>query len=212
LILPTGRGEERTMNYCGVTATTVRQIRWDTRNRNEESPLCTRGKKRPWKYEQNIIADDCYLCVVNITVTDFYVEKKVVPACNKLLPITREKINFPWNEQSLRRYTTKIGFRWRKCQSKRIISVERPSIVEWHYRYLVKLNELWSEGRSIFYIDEMWTDSNLTFKKCSQTDEVTGVLADGNVKKRVIGFHADSENGFVTCAQLMYKAESVVSD
>jgi hypothetical protein len=33
------------------------------------------------------------LCVIKRTVTDFYVEKKVVPACKKLLPVIRERKN-----------------------------------------------------------------------------------------------------------------------
>jgi hypothetical protein len=37
--------------------------------------------------------------------------------------------------------------------------------------YLVKLNELHSEGWKIFYVDKMWIDSNLKFKKCWHTDE-----------------------------------------
>jgi hypothetical protein len=28
--------------------------------------------------------------------TDFYVENKIVPTCNKFIPITREKIQSPW--------------------------------------------------------------------------------------------------------------------
>jgi hypothetical protein len=48
------------------------------------------------------------LCVIKRTVTDFYVEKKVVPACKKLLPVIREK-KIPWEEQYLRRVLQKIG-------------------------------------------------------------------------------------------------------
>jgi transposase len=54
--------------------------------------------------------------MVKSTVKDLYVEKKTVPTCKKLLPAIREKVNVPWEEQSLRRLLHKIGFRWRKCQ------------------------------------------------------------------------------------------------
>jgi hypothetical protein len=50
-------------------------------------------------------------------------------------------------------------------------------------------------------------DSNLTFKKCWQTDEVKGVLADGSAKNRPTVVHAGSEDGFITGAQLMYSTK-----
>jgi hypothetical protein len=34
MILPTSHTDERTVNYCGVLAATVRQIRWESRERN----------------------------------------------------------------------------------------------------------------------------------------------------------------------------------
>jgi hypothetical protein len=69
------------------------------------------------------------LYVIKRTVIDFNVEKKVVPKYKKLFPVIKEKINFPWEEQSLRRVLQKIGFKRRKYQSKRIVLAEKPSIV-----------------------------------------------------------------------------------
>jgi hypothetical protein len=79
-----------------VSVSTVKQIRRDSRESNEGSPLCTPGKNRPRETHRNVIIDDFDLCVVKRTVIDFYVENKVVPPCKKLLPVTREKINFSW--------------------------------------------------------------------------------------------------------------------
>ncbi|KAF8778855.1 Protein NYNRIN like protein [Argiope bruennichi] len=45
-------------------------------------------------------------------------------------------------------------------------------------------------GRPIVYIDEIWVDSNLTFKKCWQDDTVLGATANVNSKNRLIVVHA----------------------
>jgi hypothetical protein len=63
------------------------------------------------------------------------------------------------------------------------------------------------KGGRFFYLDETWIYSNLTFKKCWQTNEVKTFLADGSAKNRPIVAHAGSEDGFVTGAQLMYSTK-----
>jgi hypothetical protein len=65
-----------------------------------------------------------------------------------------------------------------------------------------------SEGRRIFYLDESWVDSNLTFKKCWQSEEVKGLCTDGNAGKRLIMVHAGSHAGFLQGTGLIYKAGS----
>jgi hypothetical protein len=64
LILPICHADERTENYCGVSVSTVKQIRRETRHRNEGSPLCTPSKNRPRKTQRNVIIVDFDLCVV----------------------------------------------------------------------------------------------------------------------------------------------------
>jgi hypothetical protein len=103
LILLIFRADERTVKYCGAPAATVRQIRRESRQRKEGSPLSIPGKKRPRKYERNVTVVDFDLCVTKRTVTDFYDEKKVVPTCKKCVRVIREKIIFSWEEQSLRK-------------------------------------------------------------------------------------------------------------
>jgi hypothetical protein len=51
--------------------------------------------------------------------------------------------------------------------------LEGPHFLEWHYSYLIELNELWSEGRKIYYPYMTWIDNSLTFRKCWQADEVS---------------------------------------
>jgi hypothetical protein len=65
--------------------------------------------------------------------------EKKVPTIPELLPITNKKIHFHWGRKSLERIVKSLGFKWRKCQSKRKILIERADIVNWRSRYLVKV-------------------------------------------------------------------------
>jgi len=72
-------------------------------------------------------------------------------------------------------------------------------IAKQHCNYLLKLRELRVEERKpSFYLLETRIDSNLSLKKCWQTDEVKGVSAGGKAGNRVIAVHAGSEEGFVS--------------
>jgi hypothetical protein len=47
-----------------------------------------------------------------------------------------------------------------------------------------------TEGREIFYLDESWVDTNLTFQKCWQKKgEVEGVMSTGSAANRLIIFN-----------------------
>jgi hypothetical protein len=104
LILPISRADERTANWCGVSAATVRQIRRESRERNEGRPLPSPDKKRPRKYERSVILDDFNLCLIKRTVIDFFVEKKFFPICKKTPSSYKRK-----NEFSLRGAIFKKG-------------------------------------------------------------------------------------------------------
>jgi hypothetical protein len=55
-------------------------------------------------------------------------------------------------------------------------------------------------------------DSNLTYKKCWQSVEVTGVCADGTAGNRLIMVHVGSSAGFLKYAELVYKAGTATGD
>jgi hypothetical protein len=170
------------------------------------------GKHWPRPAHGNVTIDAFDMSVIRWTVQEFYITQNKVPSCRKLLPVIKHKIGFPWGVHSLRNILHKLGCRWKKFISKRKILIERPDIVNWQRRYLVKIKALCSEGRQIFYIDESWVDSNLTFKKCWQSEEVKGVCTDGNARKRLIMVHAGSCAGFLQGVELMYKAGSASGD
>jgi transposase len=102
-------------------------------------------------------------------------------------------------------------FRWKKCGTKRRILIERADIVYWRCRYLQSLKKF-REGREIFYLDETWVDSSLTFKKCWQGDEVDGVMTTRITSHRLIVMHIGSSNGFLEGAGLVFRAGTVSGD
>ncbi|KAJ4444763.1 hypothetical protein ANN_06560 [Periplaneta americana] len=153
-----------------------------------------------------------FKCVNRRTIHDFYVNDKRVPTIRKLLPVIKDKINFPWSHTTLLKVVKELGFKWKKSQNRRKIPIERPHIVTWRHNYLVCIKNLRQSGRQIFYLDETWIDSNITFGKCWQSEEEFGVQANVNSGNRLIVVHAGSLNGFLDNATLIYKAETATGD
>jgi hypothetical protein len=130
-----------------------------------------------------------------------------VPTIPKLLPIIKKEIYFHWGRKSLERIVKSLEFKWRKCQSKRKILIERADTVDWRSRYLVKIKEYREKGHPIFYFDESWVDSNLTFRKYWQNKEVMGVQANMNSGNRLIMLHVGGIMGFFLMQHLFIRLE-----
>ncbi|KAJ4437060.1 hypothetical protein ANN_17195 [Periplaneta americana] len=169
-------------------------------------------KKRKRPDYRNANVDDFDRRVIKDIIEDFYLNKKVVPSCKKLLPVLKERIDFKWKATTLRRILKEMGFRWKKCASRRKFLIERENIVNWRCRYLQTIRKLREEGKPILYLDETWVDTNLTFRKCWQHKDVTGVLTTVNASNRLIVVHLGGINGFVEGCELIYKAGTATGD
>lgn len=53
-----------------------------------------------------------------------------------------------------------MGFKWRKCGSKRKFLIERPDIENWRSQYLGEIRKQRRANKKIFYLDITWIDSN----------------------------------------------------
>jgi hypothetical protein len=116
----------------------------ENKARKETHPgnsLRSPGKKRRIIERNVVYVDDFDNCVIRNTIQDFYVQEKRVPTIPKLLPVFKEKIYFPWGLKSLGRVVKRMGFKWRKCQSKRKLLIERADIVAWRSKYLLKMKQ-----------------------------------------------------------------------
>jgi hypothetical protein len=77
---------------------------------------------------------------------------------------------------------------------------------------LVKIKQYREKGRLIVYIDVTWVDSNLTFRKCWQSNDVIGVQKNVNSANTLIILHAGTSKGFIPDAKLVYKAGCATGD
>jgi hypothetical protein len=110
--------------------------------------------------------DDFDNCVIRNTIQDFSVQEKSVPSIPKLLPTVKEIMHFPWGPKSIGRDLKRMGRKWRRFQSKHNIFIERTNFVEWRSKYLVRMKQCQEERWCTLYVDELWVNSNLTFRTC----------------------------------------------
>lgn len=212
LLVPLSKATERACKYANVSKKVIVNIRKKIRNQSA-SPLTTPRKsaKKPCPARKATI-DDFDRDVIRRCIEDFYVNQKIVPSIKKLLPVLKEKINFTWSKETLRKILHEMGFRWKKSRAKRLILVERHDIIEWRCRYLTQVKQLRNEGRQLFYIDETWVDSNLTFSKCWQSSRVQGVLSNHSSSNRLIVVSIGSAKGFLEGASLVFKSGKTTGD
>lgn len=201
----------RAASYTGISIHTVSKIRKECVMAGESS-FSTPGKKRPWSEDKKFQCDDFDRRVIRDIINDFYLVQKKVPTVPKLLVAIKEKINFPWSAQTLRRLLHSMGFKWKKCQKYRKILIERPDIVNWRARYLRAVRQYRRDNTNIIYIDESWVDNNLTFGKCWQSDNVNGILTNTSSSNRLILINAGSNEGFVPGVGLIFRAGKAQGD
>ncbi|KAJ4428840.1 hypothetical protein ANN_25833 [Periplaneta americana] len=152
LAIPLQQATKRAAFYTGVGVTTIKKIRKESKERNEmcpDDPLSTPGKTRIQPQHNRMIVDDFDRCVIKNIINEFYVREKKVPTVPTLLPIIRSKITFPWGCRSLNRLLRVMGYKWKKCQSKRKILLERADIVSWRHKYLTRIKHFREAGCNI---------------------------------------------------------------
>lgn len=212
VLIPLPQALKRASRASGVSEASIKKIRNEVSALGSSTVLKSPGKHRKRPSERNCEIDDFDKCVIRQTIQDFYIRERKVPSLRKLLPVLKEKIGFSWKKDTLCKVLHSMNFRWKKCANERKVLMERPDIVFWRHKYLREMKRHRKAGRPIVYIDETWVDSNLTFKKCWQDDTVLGVTANVNAKNRLIVVHAGSSTGFLTDAELVYKASTKSGD
>ena len=135
-----------------------------------------------------------------------------MPSVRKLLATLKERINFPYGKTKLRQLLHDMGFKWKRSCSKRKVLVERNDIIDWRCSYLMKMKRYREEQQQIFFLDETWADSNITFRKCWQGPGVTGVAENISGTSRFIIVHIGSKDGFLPGAELIFKAGNTKGD
>lgn len=194
--------------FSGVSEKTVSRITKEATRRK----IVTPGKSRP--HPKKINLDDFDICAIRHKIHEFYTVKKELPTINKLRIELRESIDFQGSNTTLRRILKTMGFRFKRCQSKRKVLMERYDITAWRARYIERMrkNRL-VDKRPVVFLDETYIHPTYHAKSCWQSAEEEGLLVSESVggSRYIIG-HAGSEKGFVDNALLIFKSQSKSSD
>ncbi|KAJ0178811.1 hypothetical protein K1T71_005586 [Dendrolimus kikuchii] len=90
--------------------------------------IVTPGKSRP--HTKKFDLDGFDLCAIRQKIHRFYVVRKELPTLAKLRAALREDINIKGSITTLHRILQSIGFKYKRCQSKRKLLMERYDIKE----------------------------------------------------------------------------------
>ncbi|CAH2099013.1 unnamed protein product [Euphydryas editha] len=202
---------DRAVFYTGLSKSMLSKIKKEpTDGQGHLNSPSRKGKKYP--RDKLLDCDDFDRQVIHRCIEEFYLTKKIVPTCKKLLLDLRKKIDFPWGVTSLRKLLKQMGYKWQKYHRNRRILIERPNITYARSIYLRKIRQFRQNDREIFFLDETWIDNNLTHKKCWQDDKINAILTDTSSSNRLILVHVGSRSGFLDGAKLLFKAGTVTGD
>lgn len=101
--------------------------------------LCPGKNKEP--EEKNAELDDFDKCAIRHIIQSFYVVKKEIRTINKLWLELKADIDFKYGRTSLRSILKTMGYKYKKCQSKRKILMERNDIAAWRAKYILRLRK-----------------------------------------------------------------------
>lgn len=94
-----------------------------------------------------------------------YTVRKIVPTLNKLLVEIKNDINYDGGRTILWKILNRIGFKFKKCGSKRKILMERHDIVAWRRKYIDTMRQNRTDGRPIVFLDETYIHVSYAVKK-----------------------------------------------
>lgn len=99
----------------------------------------------------------------------------------------KEDIDFKGSRATLHRILTKIGFKYKRCQSKRKILMERYDITAWRARYIEKMRKNRAiDKRPVVFLDETYIHNTYHAKSCWQSDEQSRLFTSESAGSRWI--------------------------
>ncbi|RVE42327.1 hypothetical protein evm_013040 [Chilo suppressalis] len=153
-IVPFSKVRARTAFLTGISERTVTHItRESTIAEASNSKIITPGKNRERKSFLEI--DDFDKCAIRHMIQYFFVVKKETPTIHKLWLALKSDIDFKYSKTTLRRVLRSMGYKYKKCQSKRKVLMERYDIAAWGAKFILRMrkNRL-EEKRPVIYLDE----------------------------------------------------------
>ncbi|XP_049865311.1 uncharacterized protein LOC126378115 [Pectinophora gossypiella] len=208
-IIDLNKVTERVAAMSCLSRDTISKIKKEGSTNN--GVWCTPGKKRKGR-PNKVILDDFDKCVIRNKIREFYAVRKEVPTLRKLHRVLKEDINFCGGITSLRGVLKELGYRYKKCESKRKVLIERHDIVVWRAKYLRIMKHLRATGKPVVYIDETYIHTAHEVSKCWQGPNEPGVSKAISLGERYIIVHAGSREGFIENCLLAYKTKSISAD
>ncbi|KAF9418269.1 hypothetical protein HW555_004888 [Spodoptera exigua] len=194
VLIPINNVRKRVAAMTGVSEKTVSRIIQEGKMAASTSKKI---KSRPRRKSVNLDSFD--LCAIRQKIHQFYIVKKELPTLNKLLAVLKEDINFDGSRATLHRILQSIGFRYKRCQSKRKILMERYDITAWRARYIEKMRKNRNvEKRPVVFLDETVTAEDW-FKQCKHVEHLEDEyfkndgLIDEEMDRFIISTASDSE-------------------
>ncbi|KAJ0183753.1 hypothetical protein K1T71_000176 [Dendrolimus kikuchii] len=167
--------------------------------------IVTPGKSHP--HTKKLDLDGFDLCAIRQKIHSFYVVRKELLTLAKLRTSLREDINFQGSITTLHRILQSIGLKYKRCQSKRKLLMERYDITAWRSKYLERIRRSRNvQKKHVVYLDETYIHNTYHAKSCWQIEEEPAMFVSESSGSRWIIAHAGTENGFVNGALLMLKS------
>lgn len=206
---------ERVTLATGINKNTVSRIRREQRIATEASTSkITTPKKKP--RQKKIVCDNFEICALGNIINSIYTVRKEIPTLKKIYAAAKQDLNFPGSLSTLRKIMIEsLGYKFKNCQRKRSVLIQRPNIKAWRAKYLrrIRANDaLESNKKPVVFLDETWIHAHYTVKKCWQSASAEGVKKNDSVGRRWIITHAGTEDGFIDGALLMFKAKQKSGD
>ncbi|XP_078050767.1 uncharacterized protein LOC144477154 [Augochlora pura] len=191
------RSTARAADYTGLSQRSVNKIRMEAADSGEQLKLHYNDENK------KIIRDIIY---------DFYVRRKIIPTCSKLLTAIRERMPFPWTKHILYEFLKSMGYEYKRSNNVKLL-IENPVIVNWRKKYLHVLSYYRTRGKNIIYLDETWVDTTLSVGKWRlDVRNTIGVTNGHYTHPHIIVLLAGGRSGFVDGTELVYRSESTAGD
>lgn len=204
---------ESASELTGVSKSLVKTIIGEGKTSKCKGRLCfstPTGKHR--EHKKKIEVDDFTRAAIRRKIHEFYVVKRIVPTLRKVNECLKDDGLLDCGKEYLRTLLHSLGFKWKKCQSKRKLLIEKPDIIALRGRYLYEMRAYRREKRNIVYVDETYIHQTQNVTACWQSESEIGVTESIGKGPRLIIVHAGGENGFVNDGLLIFKSKQKTGD
>ena len=203
-LLPVTQVVNRTAEALGISAFTVSKI---TKEKYGAESLNQNVLSSPKKKRRNYVTDidNFDTDAIRNHIYGYYTRKEY-PTLNTLMKSLHEAGLYNGKRTSLHKIVRKIGFRYKKCNKRKII-MERWDIIMQRITFLREMNKI-DNFDNVVFLDETWLNANHTVGR-SWTDDTLKSSSKVPIGKgeRLIICHAGNARGFINDCLLAFPSK-----